>query len=211
MGVDVLPAQPPRGVSTIQGDFLSPAIQAEVRAYVSDPDQGRPRSRQPWTPRSDHSSDEDGGLGQSPTLEPEPSYIELERHARPDASSESSYEVYHERGKLSEDASEHMTRAQPDRAASRVVDVVLSDMCEPWEQTSGFGKKSISDPYRRMMNTSGTPFRDHAGSMVSAVYLQLAEPRLTIGVEGSVCSCIGFLLRHITLRRTFCHEVLSGC
>ena len=49
----------------------------------------------------------------------------------------------------------------------RMVDVVLSDMCEPWEQTSGFYKRSISNPYRRLMNTSGNNFRDHAGSMVS--------------------------------------------
>jgi 23S rRNA U2552 (ribose-2'-O)-methylase RlmE/FtsJ len=48
----------------------------------------------------------------------------------------------------------------------RVVDVVLSDMSEPWDQTVGFYKKSLSDPYSRMMNTSGNGFRDHAGSMV---------------------------------------------
>lgn len=48
----------------------------------------------------------------------------------------------------------------------RVVDVVLSDMSAPWEQTEGFWIKSISNPYYRMMNTSGMPFRDHAGSMV---------------------------------------------
>ena len=47
----------------------------------------------------------------------------------------------------------------------RVVDVVLSDMSEPWEQTIGFGKRSLTEPYRRMMNTSGIAFRDHAGSM----------------------------------------------
>lgn len=49
----------------------------------------------------------------------------------------------------------------------RVVDVVLSDMSEPWDQTVGFHKRSLSDPYFRMMNTSGNAFRDHAGSMVS--------------------------------------------
>lgn len=48
----------------------------------------------------------------------------------------------------------------------KTVDVILSDMSAPWEQTSGFWKRSLSDPYHRMMNTSGMPFRDHAGSMV---------------------------------------------
>ena len=51
-------------------------------------------------------------------------------------------------------------------ADGRVVDVVLSDMSAPWEQTDGFWKRSLSDPYYRMMNTSGISFRDHAGSMV---------------------------------------------
>lgn len=59
-----------------------------------------------------------------------------------------------------------MSKSQRDQMNGRVVDIVLSDMSEPWEQTTGFGKKSISDPYFRLMNTSGMPFRDHAGSMV---------------------------------------------
>lgn len=40
-------------------------------------------------------------------------------------------------------------------------------MSAPWEQTSGFNVNSLSNPYRRLMNTSGIAFRDHAGSMVS--------------------------------------------
>lgn len=49
----------------------------------------------------------------------------------------------------------------------RTVDVVLSDMSAPWAQVKGFSNRSLSNPYRRMMNTSGISFRDHAGSMVS--------------------------------------------
>jgi 21S rRNA (uridine2791-2'-O)-methyltransferase len=55
---------------------------------------------------------------------------------------------------------------ESDSGAERMVDVVLSDMCEPWEQTTGFWKRSLTNPYLRMMNTSGNNFRDHAGSMV---------------------------------------------
>lgn len=44
---------------------------------------------------------------------------------------------------------------------------MLSDMSAPWDQTTGFSMNSLSNPYRRLMNTSGMPFRDHAGSMVS--------------------------------------------
>lgn len=48
----------------------------------------------------------------------------------------------------------------------RCIDVVLSDMSAPWEITSGLWKNSLSNPYYRMMNTSGNRFKDHAGSMV---------------------------------------------
>jgi hypothetical protein len=56
-----------------------------------------------------------------------------------------------------------------------LVDVILSDMSAPWMQTAGFWKRSLSNPYIRMMNTSGINFKDHAGSMVS---LQ-GHPKLT--------------------------------
>ncbi|MCJ1434814.1 2' O-ribose methyltransferase [Xylographa pallens] len=57
------------------------------------------------------------------------------------------------------------TKKKSDNGDGRMVDIVLSDMSEPWEQTTGFWIKSLSNPYHRMMNTSGMSFRDHAGSM----------------------------------------------
>lgn len=55
--------------------------------------------------------------------------------------------------------------------SGKTIDIVLSDMSAPWEQTSGFWKRSLSNPYR-MMNTSGIPFRDHTGSMVRVNFIQ---------------------------------------
>ncbi|RMD39544.1 hypothetical protein DV735_g5575, partial [Chaetothyriales sp. CBS 134920] len=43
LGVDLIPAQPPKGVNAIQGDFLSPAVQAQIKNFLEDPDRGRPR------------------------------------------------------------------------------------------------------------------------------------------------------------------------
>ncbi|KAI9669665.1 MAG: 2' O-ribose methyltransferase [Alyxoria varia] len=169
VGVDVLPAQPPRGASTIQGDFLSPDIQQEVRAFVSDPDRGRPRPKPTWNAEQslrsieeeddqrEHEMSKDTVVG----LEEERGYIDMERHT----DLESHHEQLRKAADLSEDDMKSMTRAERDNAAGRVVDTVLSDMCDPWEQTAGFGSRSVSDPYRRMMNTSGIPFRDHAGSI----------------------------------------------
>lgn len=66
---------------------------------------------------------------------------------------------------------EQLSVRKKDLRDGRVVDVVLSDMSAPWEQTSGYWIRSVSNPYLRMMNTSGTAFRDHAGSMVSLFVL----------------------------------------
>lgn len=92
------------------------------------------------------SEEETAGAINAETLEEvEKGYIDLEKE-----------EAAHAAGESEEAGSD----------AERMVDVVLSDMCEPWEQTTGFWKRSLTDPYLRMMNTSGNNFRDHAGSMV---------------------------------------------
>ncbi|KAE8146261.1 ribosomal RNA large subunit methyltransferase J [Aspergillus avenaceus] len=122
VGVDIIPAQPPRGVSTIQGNFLDPSIQDYILKYLSDTNRGRPHSQ--------------GTL--------------------------SSVDAKHE---ILESTTDKGAGESSTHATRRTVDVVLSDMSAPWYQTSGFWKRSLSNPYDRMMNTSGMTFRDHAGSM----------------------------------------------
>ena len=113
-------------MSTIQGNFLDPNIQAYVREFVRDANRGRPHPP-------------------STNLDAEHDDTQLKSDAN--ASSDKQTDP-----------------KQWDRNYS--VDVVLSDMSAPWFQTAGFGKRSLSDPYNRMMNTSGISFKDHAGSMV---------------------------------------------
>lgn len=165
IGVDILPATPPSGVSTIQGDFLSPAIQAEVRAFVQDPTRGQTRRSKPLLLSEEDDGDDPDNAADN--FFEEKGYIEMERsHSQtpPPASPKPSNEEDGVTGKA--DGGRQTRHQDRDAAAGRVVDVVLSDMSAPWEQTSGFHKRSISDPYHRMMNTSGMAFRDHAGSMV---------------------------------------------
>ncbi|KFY69580.1 hypothetical protein V496_00127 [Pseudogymnoascus sp. VKM F-4515 (FW-2607)] len=45
IGIDIIPAQPPKGVSTIQGNFLSKEVQAEIKKFLIDPHRGRPRNQ----------------------------------------------------------------------------------------------------------------------------------------------------------------------
>lgn len=126
VGVDIIPAQPPKGVSTIQGDFLAPGVQKYVQNFLRDPRRGRPYP--------------DIGMETLPK-EPISPTLGLETDKKP--------------GQTCQDAPE-----------SKPVDVVLSDMSAPWHQTNGFWKRSLSNPYNRMMNASGLSFRDHVGSIV---------------------------------------------
>ncbi|KAK9475887.1 FtsJ-domain-containing protein [Lipomyces japonicus] len=50
-------------------------------------------------------------------------------------------------------------------AAAGMVDVVLSDMSDPWYPNLLFWSRTLSEPYYRMANTSGNAYRDHAMSM----------------------------------------------
>jgi 21S rRNA (uridine2791-2'-O)-methyltransferase len=135
LGVDLLPAQPPKGVSTFQGDFTSPDIQADIISFLRDPDRGRPRRAQVFA---------EAPITEDSLQELEQSYIDKERHSSAGDGED----------------------LEMDGHNDKVVDVVLSDMWEPWEQTEGHHKRSLSNPYFRMMNTSGNAFRDHTGSIV---------------------------------------------
>ncbi|KAF5128247.1 rRNA methyltransferase 2, mitochondrial [Metarhizium anisopliae] len=136
IGIDLIPAQPPRGVATFQGDFLSPGVQRLVREFIART--GRPVEKV-----------ERGEEGETV------SYIDRERQA---------------------------SEEREGNGTSASVDVVLSDMSAPWDQTSGYMSNTLTNPYRRLMNTSGVAFRDHAGSMdLCAAALQFASDTLRPG------------------------------
>ncbi|KAM0333998.1 hypothetical protein ACHAQA_001018 [Verticillium albo-atrum] len=74
------------------------------------------------------------------------------------------------------------TPVEESSKSSKLVNVVLSDMSAPWDQTSGFGVNTLSNPYNRMMNTSGVTFKDHVGSMdLCYAALQFASDTLKPG------------------------------
>jgi 21S rRNA (uridine2791-2'-O)-methyltransferase len=174
LGIDIIPAQPPRGASSIQGNFLSPEVQAEVRRYVRDPALGRPRARAVMSKRDPGEAEEEDGATEEEveseghgvlrmTQETKTKEDEQSQQQQPDA-------------EAAEDEEEQLSVRKKDLRDGRVVDVVLSDMSAPWEQTTGHWIRSVSNPYFRMMNTSGTAFRDHAGSMVSLSCFLLSFP-----------------------------------
>ncbi|TGO27507.1 hypothetical protein BPAE_0041g00590 [Botrytis paeoniae] len=159
LGIDIIPAQPPQGVSTIQGNFLSRRVQQSVKNFLLDPERGRPR--RPIFSSDENVEDED--IDNLDIAASEPSYIDLERHMDDDTNTHPTSSA---RSPAPAPALEHAEEAQePAEDTTKMVHVVLSDMCAPWEQTTGFWKRSLSDPYNRMMNTTGIKFSDHAGSM----------------------------------------------
>jgi len=185
LGVDIIPAQPPKGVSTIQGNFLSPEIQAYVREFLRDPNRGRPRPSSPFA--------SDYGLVDT--------IIE--------SGSEESQRGYISGDEITESWSGDRTADLGETGVDQTVDVVLSDMSAPWDQTTGFWKRSLSDPYHRMMNTSGVDFRDHAGSMVCAPSKRPRLFYLSI-MTGSLPGCATFQLQRFENWWSLRLQVLSG-
>ncbi|KAK0667252.1 putative ribosomal RNA methyltransferase [Cercophora samala] len=150
IGIDLLPAQPPKGVSTIQGNFLSKGVQEMCKSFVLEADKKRRENaeRAEERRREGRAGERNGAAeeGEGEAVE-RSSYIDLERRAV---------------------AEEEELGKEEEKLNMRVVDVVLSDMSEPWPQTHGFRINSISNPYlnlNRLMNTSGIALKDHVGSM----------------------------------------------
>ncbi|CAN8105926.1 unnamed protein product [Discula destructiva] len=156
VGIDLIPAMPPRGVTSIQGDFLSPQVRRLVRDVVVEQVRRKKRERAMekrfegvLRGQEDGRTEGEGGGGvggegvgkDGEVVQDRLSYIDSEKVAA--------------RGIEAAEAND----------GGRMVDVVISDMSEPWPQTTGFMSNTLSNPYRRLMNTSGIGFRDHAGSM----------------------------------------------
>lgn len=186
LGIDLIPAQPPRGISTIQGNFLAPTVRQMVKDFLNRPPAPPKAPKTLQSPASspnsassvdDLDSESDApGYDEDATSEAReiatasqeetvtdlvmdrPSYIEMERQASVHAP------TVH--GASSPEAHENdVENSSPGCRGGHMVDVILSDMSEPWPQTYGFWLNTLSNPYHRMMNTSGNTFRDHAGSM----------------------------------------------
>lgn len=139
VGVDMLLAQPPRGVSAIQGNFLDPAVQQRLKNILVNPLEGRavPKRNRAFIDESEALAARQAETKELRDLQ----QIEDRSHCNQNNSKEHSHNA--------------------------LADVVLSDMCGIWPQATGFWLRSVNDPYFRLSNTSGLSVRDHASSIVS--------------------------------------------
>lgn len=93
VGIDLIPAQPPRGVTSIQGDFMNPKVRRLVRDVCVE--QVRRKRREEREKKALQRKSEESGLreGQGTAgeleaggevIEDRPSYIDLEKQASQD-------------------------------------------------------------------------------------------------------------------------------
>ncbi|KAL2262887.1 hypothetical protein VTK26DRAFT_9092 [Humicola hyalothermophila] len=142
VGIDIIPAQPPRGVSTIQGNFLSPGVQAMVKRFLLE---GERKRQESVKERKEEGKEKEGGENGSEAVNEvadRPSYIDLERMAARESVSSATSSSSSQSNNTA--TVQDSPTPPPEKPNLRLVDVVLSDM---------------------MMNTSGIAFKDHAGSM----------------------------------------------
>ncbi|AEO59284.1 hypothetical protein MYCTH_2307459 [Thermothelomyces thermophilus ATCC 42464] len=155
VGIDIIPAQPPRGVSTIQGNFLSPGVRDMVKQFLLDAERKRRAERaaagkgkkvEEEEEAEREGGDENGvqGGGGAEVVADRPSYIDLERMAAKQSEAESGNDSAPLSSSSTTEESRDPAKKEDTKPNLRLVDVVLSDM---------------------MMNTSGIAFKDHAGSM----------------------------------------------
>ena len=89
IGIDILPAQPPKGVATIQGNFLSPGVQALVKHFLAE--QARPPKKTATAPTPEAGAEApapgipEGEEASGDLVAERPSYIDLERQASHEA------------------------------------------------------------------------------------------------------------------------------
>ncbi|KAI7216517.1 FtsJ-domain-containing protein [Hortaea werneckii] len=126
VGIDIIPAQPPRGVSTLQGDFLSVEIREELKRFVVE-GQGRPRRIEEMVRREGEGGEEGEGWTEEELDREGRGVVELER-----ASSQREGDARQDMPSKGRRTDKKPSQRQADEAEGRVVNVVLSDMCEPW-------------------------------------------------------------------------------
>lgn len=166
IGIDLLPAQPPKGVSSIQGNFLSLGVQASIRRYLSDPDRGRARLPQSFSEKTDtpylreYPKSTEGATEAAELLEEkiDPPILQL------DDTASSGYIAQERRDSLHDEEEEAQAAAEAAAATATANNLKVKDRSKMTQKEKEMNTVDVvlSD---MLMNTSGVAVRDHAGSM----------------------------------------------
>ncbi|OWB74072.1 hypothetical protein B5S31_g3848 [[Candida] boidinii] len=193
LGVDILPCQPPNGVSSMQANILSKQTHDNIRDFFNFPD--RNNLFMPIKVEIDENGNEigqgqgqdrnnNGTLNHSEVIVEGKSYLESEleieaieleklgvnESKHKDNSEEESLGVSDSKDKFASEEGTELQNIKINKNKNKIpqqfpVDVVLSDMCAPFLQINGFHSWTTNNPYIRMANTTGMAFKDHVMSM----------------------------------------------
>ncbi|CAI4061685.1 hypothetical protein SKDZ_07G1240 [Saccharomyces kudriavzevii ZP591] len=141
LGVDILPCEPPHGVNSIQANILAKRTHDLIRLFYSKHFQLNRRDE----------LHENHGYFQN-MLEEELTHLKDTELYREIFTSDDNYDISNTNSTLKE-------------REKFPVDVIISDMYEPWPQTTGFWNNITNQAYFRMANTSGLSIRDHYQSI----------------------------------------------
>lgn len=182
--MDIIPCAPPKGASTIQGNFLDAGVREEVREWIRRVvrmggkgygfavREGDEKGTVLSEGAAAVGGEEVGRFHVDPNA---PGYIDMERQM---SATEDEIKQEHEDAMKKEKAAKSTKSKTKKKEVEeedltkdiRHVNVILSDMCAPPEKMDPpLWHNCLAVPYHRMCNTSGIPFRDHAGSMVRSL------------------------------------------
>lgn len=134
MGVDILPCDPPKGVSALQANILSQRTQDLIRLYFV-----KHHNVESFLENNDSKSS-------SKSIND----IEFEEELH----NEEEYREVFEPDEIDD-------KKEPIQSELLPIDVILSDMYVPLPRLDGFSSNITNQPYHRLMNTSGVAIRDH--------------------------------------------------
>ena len=138
LGIDILPCDPPLGVSSIQANILSKKTHDLIRLFFSKHFQLN---------KHDELHKHHGYFQEF--MENKLDKIEQEKIDKND-------KLYRE--VFTNDPTVSSIEKLP-------IDVIISDMYEPWQKTTNFWNNFTNLPYNRMANTSGLAIKDHSQSI----------------------------------------------
>ncbi|GME91382.1 unnamed protein product [[Candida] boidinii] len=191
LGVDILPCQPPNGVSSMQANILSKQTHDNIRDFFNYPDKNN--LFMPIKVEIDENGVEigqgqgqisNGDMNRSEVIVEGKSYLESELEIEAieleklgvhegkniDNIEQGTFRVSDSEDKIAGEEGIEIQEIKINKNKNKIpqqfpVDVVLSDMCAPFLQINGFHSWTTNNPYIRMANTTGMAFKDHVMSM----------------------------------------------
>jgi len=159
LGVDILPYQPPRGVSSMQANILSRRTHENIRDFFQKKD--KKNLLEEFKDVEITTADGKRLTVTEGTIQGANATSETNCDPKKDLSGSDEHQLQQQQQQpVDLEHEKHVEESE-----KWPIDVVLSDMYAPFLQITGYASKTTNIPYARMANTSGLAVRDHEMSM----------------------------------------------